>query len=44
MIELFCGILSGGAFGPHIRHWGQHDVPANLVSSILYLSNTPFTV
>ena len=33
MVELFCGILSGGAFGPHIRRWGQNDVPANLVSS-----------
>ncbi|XP_046846602.1 uncharacterized oxidoreductase YjmC-like isoform X1 [Xenia sp. Carnegie-2017] len=30
MVELFCGILSGGAFGPHIRRWGQNDVPANL--------------
>jgi LDH2 family malate/lactate/ureidoglycolate dehydrogenase len=31
MVELFCGIMSGSAFGPHIRSWNKSDVTADLV-------------
>jgi len=30
MVELFCGILAGGAFGPNIRNWLSRDKVANL--------------
>jgi LDH2 family malate/lactate/ureidoglycolate dehydrogenase len=32
MVELFCGIMSGGQFGPFIRQWKDFERPANLVS------------
>ena len=31
MVELFCGIMSGSAFGPHVRSWNKSDVDADLV-------------
>ena len=31
MVELFCGIMSGSAFGPHVRSWDKSDVDADLV-------------
>ena len=34
MVELFCGIMSGSAFGPHIRSWNKSDVDADLVSTV----------
>ncbi|CAG5115409.1 unnamed protein product [Candidula unifasciata] len=30
MVELFCGILSGSAFGSNVRMWAGHSVQANL--------------
>ncbi|CAB4008791.1 uncharacterized oxidoreductase -like [Paramuricea clavata] len=30
MVELFCGIMSGSAFGPHVRSWNKSDVVADL--------------
>ncbi|XP_078615013.1 putative oxidoreductase YjmC isoform X1 [Branchiostoma floridae x Branchiostoma japonicum] len=30
MVELFCGILSGGAYGPNVRRWKTNDRVANL--------------
>lgn len=32
MVEIFCGIMSGSAFGPHVRRWDKSDVAADLVS------------
>ena len=32
MVEILCGVLSGGAFGPNVRTWRTHEKPANLVS------------
>ena len=35
MVEMFCGILSGAAYGPNVRQWLSNDgKPANLVSRI----------
>ena len=31
MVELFCGILSGSAFGPNVRNWDRSDIVADLV-------------
>ena len=32
MVEVFCGILSGSAFGPHLRKWqGEEMRQADLV-------------
>ena len=32
MVEVFCGILSGSAFGPHLRKWqGEEMGQADLV-------------
>ncbi|KAK7508487.1 hypothetical protein BaRGS_00000053 [Batillaria attramentaria] len=30
MVEVFCGILSGAAFGPFIAHWALRDGPADV--------------
>lgn len=30
LVEIFCGILSGSQYGPHIRRWGNTTEPANL--------------
>ena len=32
MVEIFCGILSGGSYGPHVRKWKESHLVANLVS------------
>ena len=31
LVEIFCGILSGSDYGPHIRRWKNTDREANLV-------------
>ena len=31
LVEIFCGILSGSAWGPNIRQWKSYDSVANLV-------------
>lgn len=38
MVETFCGILSGGAFGPFVRQWKAFERPANLVSLLLFVT------
>lgn len=30
LVEVFCGILSGGQYGPNVRKWMQTDRPADL--------------
>lgn len=30
MVEMFCGILSGSAWGPHVRKWKEENKIANL--------------
>lgn len=30
LVEVFCGVLAGAQYGPHIRKWGATDRPANL--------------
>ncbi|KAK8725253.1 hypothetical protein OTU49_010778 [Cherax quadricarinatus] len=30
LVEVFCGIMSGGQYGPHIRRWMQTDREADL--------------
>lgn len=32
IVELFCGILSGSAFGSNVRKWKDHSKEADLVS------------
>ena len=31
MVEVFCGILSGSMFGPHVRKWKETHKTADLV-------------
>ncbi|KAL5007454.1 hypothetical protein ScPMuIL_016260 [Solemya velum] len=35
MVEIFCGILSGASYGPHIRKWKTVDTLANLVTDAI---------
>ena len=37
MVEIFCGILSGGAYGNKIRRWKTTDRVANLVCKLTFL-------
>lgn len=30
MVEIFCGILSGASYGPHVRKWKESHLVANL--------------
>lgn len=30
LVEIFCGIMSGGHYGPNVRRWMQTDRPADL--------------
>jgi len=30
MVEVLCGVMSGGTWGPNIRHWGRSDKPGGL--------------
>ncbi|XP_068218658.1 uncharacterized oxidoreductase YjmC-like isoform X1 [Palaemon carinicauda] len=30
MVEIFCGIMSGGTYGPNIRDWTKADRPADI--------------
>ena len=43
MVEVFCGILSGSAVGPHLRKWqgeeiGQADLVLEEITSIPMVS------
>mgnify|MGYP000140301875 CR=1 FL=1 len=33
MVEIFCGILANGAYGPNVRRWKNTDTVANLVQT-----------
>ena len=35
MVEIFCGILAGSAYGPFIRHWKGDERVSNLVSILV---------
>lgn len=35
LVEIFCGILSGSAYGPNIRRWKNTTTVANLVCTNL---------
>ena len=37
MVEILCGVMSGGTWGPNIRHWGQSDSPGGLSHSFIAL-------
>ena len=37
MVEILCGVMSGGAWGPHIRQWGRADSPGGLSHSFIVL-------
>lgn len=31
LVEIFCGIMGGGSWGPNVRRWMSTDAEANLV-------------
>jgi LDH2 family malate/lactate/ureidoglycolate dehydrogenase len=31
LVEIFCGILAGSDYGPHVRRWKSTEKVANLV-------------
>jgi LDH2 family malate/lactate/ureidoglycolate dehydrogenase len=33
MVDILCGVLSGSAYGPHVRTWQTSNAEANLVIS-----------
>ncbi|KAJ8976630.1 hypothetical protein NQ317_009722 [Molorchus minor] len=35
LVEIFCGMLSGSAYGPNVRKWGAHGHLANLGQAFL---------
>ena len=37
MVEILCGVMAGGAWGPHIPHWGQSASPGGLSHSFIVL-------
>ena len=43
MVEIFCGILSGSAWGPSIRKWKVQDEVANLGQCFIALDPGAFT-
>ncbi|KAJ8916324.1 hypothetical protein NQ315_005019 [Exocentrus adspersus] len=38
LVEIFCGILSGSKYGPHIRKWGAHGDVANLGQAFIAIN------
>ncbi|XP_030758420.1 uncharacterized protein LOC115884080 isoform X2 [Sitophilus oryzae] len=42
LVEIFSGILSGSAYGPHIRKWGQADKLANLGHAFMAIDPSAF--
>uniref|UniRef100_A0A0B7AHT4 Malate dehydrogenase n=1 Tax=Arion vulgaris TaxID=1028688 RepID=A0A0B7AHT4_9EUPU len=42
MVELFCGILSGSAFGSNIREWSEHSCDADLGQCFVAIDPTAF--
>lgn len=43
MVEIFCGILSGAAWGPHVRKWKVQNQVANLGQCFIALDPAVFT-
>jgi len=43
MVEIFCGILSGSDWGPHIRRWKIQDQIANLGQCFIALDPAAFS-
>jgi len=43
MVEIFCGILSGSAWGPSVRKWKIQDQVANLGQCFVALDPSAFT-
>ncbi|KAF7283894.1 hypothetical protein GWI33_022725 [Rhynchophorus ferrugineus] len=42
LVEIFCGILSGSAYGPHVRKWGQSTELANLGQAFMAIDPNAF--
>nr|CAH7723861.1 unnamed protein product [Callosobruchus chinensis] len=42
MVEIFSGLLSGSAYGPNIRKWGEHGKLANLGNGFLAIDHSYF--
>ena len=42
MVEIFCGIMSGGQFGPFIRQWKDFERPANLGQCFIAIDPNQF--
>lgn len=42
MVEIFCGILSGSAFGPFIRQWALHDGISDLGQCFIAINPEAF--
>ncbi|KAK7081042.1 hypothetical protein SK128_002030, partial [Halocaridina rubra] len=42
MVEIFCGIMSGGTYGPHIRNWTKSDRPADISHCFVAIDLTHF--
>ena len=37
MVEILCGVMAGGAWGPNIPQWGQSSSPGGLSHSFIVL-------
>ncbi|KAL1493813.1 hypothetical protein ABEB36_009499 [Hypothenemus hampei] len=42
LVEIFCGILSGSCYGPHIRRWGSSHEIANLGQAFMAINPKVF--
>ncbi|GAA53169.1 malate dehydrogenase [Clonorchis sinensis] len=42
MVEIFCGIMAGGAYGANIRRWMTTDRPANLGQAFVAIDPNAF--
>lgn len=42
MVEVFCGLLSGADYGPHVRKWKTNDRPANLGQCFIAIDPSAF--
>ncbi|KAK7109474.1 uncharacterized oxidoreductase YjmC-like [Littorina saxatilis] len=42
MVDVFCGLLSGAAFGPNVRRWKTNDRPANLGQCFIAIDPSAF--
>merc|ERR1711936_767692 len=43
MVEIFCGIMSGSAWGPHVRKWKIQDQVADLGQCFVAIDPSAFT-